>query len=480
MVEILKDLFTNLHSEVIPFCHWKGYGELEKNLKGEGDLDLFIPLEYKDKFEMIAEQSSFRKLKSFQASHQFIEHYYGFDSKTKKFAHLHVYYKIVTGEHISKNYIFPLEKYIFESTTQEGLLPSLTFNAKQNIFLIRYFIKIGSLLGILQYLRERKKYLKEWNIIQGNNTPECIPDLNITEEMSHEMKKIFESSSLFRKVFYSLYLKRVLQGFRRRSFIRHFFYQYESLNIRFLNKFFMKRKKLFDPGSVIAICGLDGSGKSTLVKELELTFSKDFSVKVLHLGRPSSNLLTFMPNLLIKSFNVVRRLRVNEIKANKTDKSSLSILLALRAFCLAYDRKIESLKAHNLSRKGYLVICDRYPGLTVGKMDSPRIPFDKTRNCLYQFLYKKENLFYTTMQSADQLFHLSVPLEVALERNAKRTKFGKETEAELRIRFSENEGAQFLGERYFSIDSTTPFEEVKSEVISKLWSTETKSTIASE
>ena len=195
----------------------------------------------------------------------------------------------------------------------------------------------------------------------------------------------------------------------------------------------MKRKKLFDPGSVIAICGLDGSGKSTLVKELELTFSKDFSVKVLHLGRPSSNLLTFMPNLLIKSFNVVRRLRVNEIKANKTDKSSLSILLALRAFCLAYDRKIESLKAHNLSRKGYLVICDRYPGLTVGKMDSPRIPFDKTRNRLYQFLYKKENLFYTTMQSADQLFHLSVPLEVALERNAKRTKFGKETEAELKL-----------------------------------------------
>ncbi|GIR88481.1 MAG: hypothetical protein CM15mP86_19400 [Gammaproteobacteria bacterium] len=44
MIEVLETLFTNLHSEVIPFCHWKGYGELEKNLKGEGDLDLFIPL----------------------------------------------------------------------------------------------------------------------------------------------------------------------------------------------------------------------------------------------------------------------------------------------------------------------------------------------------------------------------------------------------------------------------------------------------
>ena len=139
---------------------------------------------------------------------------------------------------------------------------------------------------------------------------------------------------------------------------------------------------------------------------------------------------------------MVRRLRVKEIKVKEARKISISIIHALRAG-LAYDRKIESLKAHNLSRKGYLVICDRYPGLTIGKMDSPRIPYDKTRNRLYQFLYEKENSFYNTIQSANQLFHLSVPIEVALERNDKRTKFGKETETELRARFYENQGVKF-------------------------------------
>lgn len=480
MIEILENLFTDLHSEVIPFCHWKGYGELEKNLQGDGDLDLFVPHKYKDSFEIIIEKRSFRKLKSFHASHQFLEHYYGFDSKTKKFVHLHVYYKIITGEHISKNYILPLEKYFAENTTHESLLPSLSLNAKQNIFLIRYFIKIGSILGILQYLRERRKYLEEWDIIQGDNSGESVHDLNITEEMSSEMKIRFESSSFFRKIFYSLYLKRILREFRRRNFLRHFYYQYESLCKRFLNKFFIKRKKLFDPGFVIAVCGLDGSGKSTLVKELKLSFSKDFSVKVLHLGRPSSNLLTFLPNFFVKGFSTAKRLRVKEIKTKKSERSSLSILHAMRAFLLAYDRKIETSKAHNLSRKGYLVICDRYPGLTMGKMDSPRIPFDKTRNRLYQFLYRKENHFYSTMQAADQLFHLFVPLEVALDRNAKRKKFGKETEAELRIRFLENEGVKFLGERYFSIDSTKSLEDVKSEIISKLWTTKTQSIIVGE
>ena len=473
MIEVLKALFTNLHSEVIPFCNWKGYGALEKNLMGEGDLDLFIPLEYKGKFEKVTEHCNFKKLSSYQASYPFIEHYYGFDPKTKKFAHLHVYYKIVTGEHISKNYVLPLEKYILENTTREELLPSLTYNAKQNIYLIRYFIKIGSMFGILQYLRERKKYSKEWDIIQRSSNPESIPDLNITEEISYEMKKIFESGSLLKKISYSFYLKGILRGFRRRNLMRHFLHQYKSLNKRLVNKIFIKRKKLFDPGFVIAICGLDGSGKSTLVKELKNTFSKEFSVKIFHLGRPSSNLITFFPNFLFKSLSIVRRLRVKEIKVKEAPKIRISTIHALRALCLAYDRKIESLKAHNLSRKGYLVICDRYPGLTVGKMDSPRIPYDKTRNRFYQFLYRKENSFYNTIQSANQLFHLSVPLEVALERNDKRTKFGKETETELKARFYVNEGVKFLGERYFLIDSTKSFEDVKSEVISKLWSTTT-------
>ena len=159
MIEVLETLFTNLHSEVIPFCHWKGYGELEKNLKGRR-FRSFYTLRIQNKFEKVAEHCNFKKLSSYQASYPFIEHYYGFDPKTKKFAHLHVYYKIVTGEHISKNYVLPLEKYILDNTTQEELLPSLTYNAKQNIYLIRYFIKIGSMFGILQYFRSERSILR--------------------------------------------------------------------------------------------------------------------------------------------------------------------------------------------------------------------------------------------------------------------------------------------------------------------------------
>ena len=57
-------------------------------------------------------------------------------------------------------------------------------------------------------------------------------------------------------------------------------------------------------GKKVALVGLSGSGKSTLVKELKHTFSKDFSVKIFHLGRPSSNLVTFFPNFLFKFLSI--------------------------------------------------------------------------------------------------------------------------------------------------------------------------------
>ena len=48
-------------------------------------------------------------------------------------------------------------------------------------------------------------------------------------------------------------------------------------------------------------------------------------------------------------------------------------MYVIRSVMLAYDRKVETIRAHKYSKNGYIVICDRYPGLAEGKMDSPRI-----------------------------------------------------------------------------------------------------------
>ena len=57
---------------------------------------------FKAHFEEIATREGFRRAISYQAAHDCIEHYFALDETASKFVHIHVYFKIITGEHASK------------------------------------------------------------------------------------------------------------------------------------------------------------------------------------------------------------------------------------------------------------------------------------------------------------------------------------------------------------------------------------------
>ena len=43
MIRIFHDFFNELRAEDIIFCNWKGHHQVNENLEGEGDLDIFTP-----------------------------------------------------------------------------------------------------------------------------------------------------------------------------------------------------------------------------------------------------------------------------------------------------------------------------------------------------------------------------------------------------------------------------------------------------
>ena len=470
MLQVFHNLFTALHSENVIFCNWKSHHSIEQHLNGDGDLDIYVPIRFKAHFEEIAIREGFRRAISYQAAHDCIEHYFGLDQTASKFVHIHVYFKIITGEHASKNYDLPLEKYILENLDSSSHLPKINIAGQHTIFLIRYFLKIGSVYGLFQYWRELDKYSNEWDSYNNIFDYDAILELGISNNALNEMHKIYESSDLLKKLSLSLKFKRQLKGLRRRSYLHHQIFKIQNLILRLFNRFIVKKKKILIPGILVAICGLDGSGKSSLVSALQTNFSENFSTKVVHLGRPKSTIFTFFFNLLVLMYSFFKRVKVTQAGMNLvTPSKKISVIYAIRSVLLAYDRKSLSDKAHNLSRDGYIVICDRYPGLEIGKMDSPRIPEIESRGLLYQFCYNLEQKLYSSIKQAKFVFQLSVPLEVAIHRNNLRNKFGKETEDELRERFSVNSEAKFLGENYHIIDASASFDTVQKEVTDKLW-----------
>ena len=154
---------------------------------------------------------------------------------------------------------------------------------------------------------------------------------------------------------------------------------------------------------------------------------------------------------------------------SQISENNISILYALRSVVLAYDRMVASKKVQKFRNKGYLVVCDRYPGLNEGKMDSPRIVMDNTKGPLYQYLYKVEQKFYRSIKPVDILFNLQAPLEVAIERNDMRDKLGKESTEELRERFSINSGVSFLSDKTIDIDATKSIKNVFATVARDIW-----------
>ena len=471
MLEILSNLFEDLHYNSIPFCNWKGHCFADEHLKGNGDLDLFIPISKKNEFENISRNLGFKKVNSFQADHEFIDHYFGLDKETQMFSHLHVYFKIVTGEHASKNYILPLDKIILENLDNSKVLPTPNPKLKNSIFLIRFYLKFSSFYGLVQYYRERKKYEDEWKSLEVISEYDDIKELDLSAEYLNKLQQVFINSSIATKIFFSLKFKLYLNSFKRRSFFHHLSYSYKNLLLRLLNKYFLNRKKLFEKGLVVSVCGLDGSGKSSIVQNLQSQYSKKFSVKTLHLGRPSSNIITVFPNSFIKIYSLIKVLSKKKKSSTPSilKNKNISIIYAIRSVLLAYDRKVQTKKASKFSKKGFLVICDRYPGVMVGKMDSPRILEDKERGYLYNLCFRLEQKIYHSMAHADIILHLKVPLELAIERNNKRVKFGKETERELYDRFKMNSKVIFLGKKNINIDASYPFEKVFSRISNEIW-----------
>ena len=161
---------------------------------------------------------------------------------------MHVYFKIVTGEHISKNYVLPIDNYLIRNIENSTVIPTINEKAKLNIFLIRYFIKIGSFLGFIQYFREYSKYSEEWIALESDQELSEVAELGLSKELLNDMRDIYLGSNAVDKFLFSLALKRKLRGYKRKIYLLNLIYTFSSIFFRLLNKVFIKKiRKCFNP-----------------------------------------------------------------------------------------------------------------------------------------------------------------------------------------------------------------------------------------
>jgi thymidylate kinase len=393
---------------------------------------------------------------------------------------------IITGESHTKNYHLPLEKLIMENRIFHSSGCKIPCpEVELIIFIIRYYIKISCLPGAMLIWKKRRAFSNEFAYIYRNIDHDKVNSLLgtyvkfIPVDFFTEMcRGYLGNQHVLHKVYIGTRLRQAISPLCRFSVVSSFIERYSQVLYRFSNKFITREKKaLVSGGAIIAITGLDATGKSTVAGEIHHWLSKDFTARPLHVGRPKARLETvwFRPMLRMKKLlkpelrTVTTEISEHSIEPASHDTRKQNIIYALRYLILGYERYQLLKYANRLRAKGHIVVCDRYPSLNVGKMDSPRIGEVHKSYSLIGLMGRAERKLYNAMPVPDAIFNLRIPFDIALQRNRARVKSDKETDTQLHKRYRENSGLQYEARHFEIVDATEDLQTVLTELTGKIW-----------
>jgi thymidylate kinase len=453
----LLDFLNELDERDIKYVSWKNNHEIELSINGESDLDIHVPLKDRDKFSQLMVKNNWISVFNPVAVYPFVEHYFLIIGENKIY-HLHVYFKIVTGESWIKEFNLPLSEFLIENRFEIKGLFVLNNKAQAYLFTIRHLLKCGSISSRILYSKELESYKSEWLL--------CNYDARKLQKYGPlSLDGLIDSSGLLDDFgmsgyFNSFMFRMKLTPYLRLNYIALPVYRSISFFRRLFNKLFFKKKKLMKgKGCVVAISGVDGSGKSSMVDSIDACLSKFLTIKRLSLGKPQGKLIEFARKL----FSSKRPKTNSSSKENSFYDTGLFKGASL--LILAILRLFESWKSQYYINKGYIVLVDRWPTRERGKMDGPKVYISNTSNSLVKLFSKLEKMIYNAIPKADICVFLEVSVDTAIKRNSMRIKDDKETESEIRERHMQNKGIRPITKKIIRFDNNGLFEEKKKELL---------------
>lgn len=456
----------------IRYCHWKSNEHLDEALAGKTDLDVLIHLDDKSEFEKALTGFQFKKILS-PTDKQFpgLEDYLGFDHISGAFVHLHVHYRLVMGQKYIKNHHLPIEELFFNNLIVKNNLFIPCPELELILLVIRAHMKVDLLSLIKHAIKDftSDKYTAfpsdietELSMLASRIDPykfKILLDeskLPLREEIFIDVLDRFSNNRLkfYQILFVHLEILKALKGFRRTKSVLVYTkylnnYLAEMPILRKLRVF--KRKTFPEGGKIFSIVGADGSGKSTLVEDLEKWLKWKLYVKKYYYGIPK-NIINTVASLLITNLN---RLRL---------RFFASIIEASFWLYVARVRRSISKLSQKDAREGKVIVTDRFPLKHFHDMpepmDGPRL--SKNGTLAGRCFAKRESKIYEGIEYPDRIFVLQVGLEELRKRKTDLSLETHKIKAAAVNSISEQESLVL-------IDASKPYEDVLLQVKRLIW-----------
>lgn len=492
-LEISYKLFEGLEGAGVRHCHWKSNQHLADALAGLTDLDLLVDKRQANLCERILTSLGYKRfIAQPWARYPGIEDWLGFDEQTGKLVHVHLHYQLLSGKKFVKEQHLPWENLLLETAIKDSRYK--IFIADPNLEIILLVIRVGLKTSVFRLLGAflgrgflPKNILAEFDYLLGQIDEEVAHKYAIDLLKAEYGQKIWavvchrslERSRTIWQI--KLAINKALGKQKRYGHVKTFalhlfrsFFFFRSKMQRRLKIFGQTGKRLHSGGAIIAVIGSDGSGKSTISRELRKWLSWKVDIHHTYLGSGDGSigirikLLRFLAALGIgRRATPETARRMGQGHSNREKPRLRELGSGFLGLSIANERYEKMRKANQVRLNGGIVITDRYPqNQFMGIFDGPRINGVNGDNSRAgQFFARRELERYRSVAelAPDLVVKLHVPVEVALSRKPDHNIDNIREKAEITRKL------KFTGAKIADINASKPIEEVIKAVKKEVW-----------
>ena len=480
-------LIKQLNSQNICYLHWKSTEHLLAGLQGQTDLDILLKKEHYEKFINCLIKCGYVHVRSIKwQTYPNVEDWIGYCPRTGIQTHVHLHTKLITGKPYVKEQYLPYDKLLLENRIKsEYGIYIVDPNIEIILLLIRTVIK-QSLISPIPHNDKsftfKKNVLKEYEYLKeriDRMEIERYSSVMLPENSDILISIIYESVTNNRMRSLKRAILKQLSAERRSSHTYSSilsFFRYSYIKLRSLLHVPLRtKKKLFqNDGLIVALIGVDGSGKTTISNIIAKDFSWKMDFRYFYLGTGDGS--ASMLNRCLRKMSAAKKKKRSSNKKNsdpsysrKQTPSGIKLLVMNFNSLINAREKYKSCKKMDALRKsGGIAITDRYPQMQFEGINDG-VHITDTGIGLFSYLNKsfqkkeKEYIKKACLFAPDVVIKLTIPYEVSRMRKQ------DSSEETIRRKIDIINQLHFEGSKEFIVDNTSDIDTAVLAVKEIIW-----------